>query len=62
MSEARLEGIIHVVVAKPIAWTLYGVWLAAKWAGHGAVKFARWVWCRWAEFRQKRATRRSSLA
>ena len=30
MSEARLEGIVHVVVAKPIAWTLFGIWLAMK--------------------------------
>ncbi len=62
MSEARLEGIVHVVVAKPIAWTLYLSWLALKWVGRSAAKVGRRAWSRWIEFRQKRAARRSSLA
>ena len=62
MSESRLEEVVHVVVAKPIAWTLYGVWLAVKWVGRGAAKVGRWAWSRWIEFRQKRVARRSSLA
>ena len=44
MSEiARLEQIVHVVVAKPIAWTLYGCWQAGKWVCRGAVSFGSWA-------------------
>ncbi len=24
----RLEQVVHVVIAKPIAWTLFAIWLA----------------------------------
>jgi hypothetical protein len=62
MTESRLEEIVHVVVAKPIAWTLYRAWQAAKWVGREGVRFGRWARSRWAEFKQKRSARRSSQA
>lgn len=63
MSEiARLEQIVHVVVAKPIAWTLYGCWQAGKWVCRGAVSFGSWARSRWIEFRQKKVVSRSSVA
>ena len=63
MSEvARLEQIVHVVVAKPIAWTLYGCWHAGKWVCRGAVSFGNWARSRWIEFRQKRETHGSQAA
>ena len=50
MSEARLEGIVHVVVAKPIAWTLFLLWLAMifgwRWSRHGLSVAAKHGW-RW---------------
>ena len=52
---ARLEKVVHVVTAKPIAWTLYGLWLGGKWAGRNAVKFGRWMRSRWTEVNQKKS-------
>ena len=58
----RLEQVVHSVIAKPVAWALYGLWLAATWVGREAMRFGRWARCRWIEYRQKRGTSRSSLA
>ena len=45
-----LEQVVHVVVAKPITWTLYLIWLAAKygwrWTRHGLWLAAQYGW-RW---------------
>lgn len=62
MEESKLENIVHIVIAKPIAWIIYGLWLAVKWSCRGAVRFGRWAWSRWIEYRQKREAKRSSLA
>jgi hypothetical protein len=61
MSVSRLEQIVHVVVAKPIAWTLYGLWQAARWGWRTAVQFAGWVRIRWTEFRQKLVVRQRAV-
>ena len=59
---ARLEKVVHVVTAKPIAWTLYAAWLGAKWVGRRAVRFGRWVRSRLTEVRQKKGTRAAHVA
>ena len=71
----RLEQVVHVVVAKPIALTLYLIWLAAKygwrWSRHGLsvaakhgwrwmVQFGGWVRNRYAAHARKAVVRRSS--
>ena len=56
--QARLEEVVHVVVAKPIAWTLYGLWQAGKWVCRGAIRFGRWAQNSWAEYRARREARR----
>ena len=68
----HLEWLVHVVVAKPIAWTLYGLWLAAKygwrWSRHGLsvaakhgwrwmVQFGGWVRSRYAAHARTRVAR-----
>ena len=62
MSVSHLEQVVHVVVAKPIAWTLYGAWQAAKWVGREAVSFGRWAQSRCTEYRHKKLASRSSVA
>jgi hypothetical protein len=62
MSESRLEGIVHVVVAKPLAWTLYVLWVAATWAGRGVVSFGSWARTRWIELRQGKVSSVSQMA
>ena len=59
---ARLEKVVHVVTAKPIAWALYGLWLGGKWLGRRSVGFGRWVRSRWTEVKQKKGTRAAHMA
>ncbi len=69
---ARLEEVVHVVVAKPMAWTLYGLWLTAKfgwrWTRHGlglaakhgwrwTVQFGSWVRNRYAAYARRAVAR-----
>ena len=63
MSEiARLERIVHVVIAKPIAWTIYGIWQGLIWAGRSAIGAGKWAQTRWAEYRARREARKSAPA
>ncbi len=70
----HLEEVVHVVVAKPIAWTLFLIWLAAKfgwrWTRFGveqAVKhgwrwtaqFSNWVRSRYMLHARRKTGRRS---
>jgi len=54
MTVSRLEQIVHVLVAKPIAWTIYGIWQSAKWACQGAVRFGAWVRVRYIAIRKNK--------
>jgi hypothetical protein len=40
---SRVEEVIHVVVAKPIAWTLLWSWWLLCWIGRGVVQAERWA-------------------
>ena len=60
MTISRLEEIAHIVVAKPVAWTIYGAWQVVKWACQGVVTVSNWAQGQWTELRKKIAARRPS--
>jgi hypothetical protein len=62
MTMSRLEEIVHVVIAKPIAWTIYGIWHGMKWVGRGAVSIFTRARHRWTEHRQSSQASGSSAA
>ena len=39
----RIEKAVNLVIGKPLAWTLYGLWLLARHGYRAAIKFGRWV-------------------
>jgi hypothetical protein len=58
----RLEKAVNTFVGTPTAWTLYGLWQAAKCACRGAVWLYGWARSRYADIRCKHAARRSPAA
>jgi hypothetical protein len=43
----RLEKSLNVLIAKPLAWTIYGFWLAARHGLVAAIRAGRWLQRRW---------------
>jgi hypothetical protein len=43
MTEERIEKAVNLVVGRPLAWTLYGLWLAAKHGYRAAIRFGHWL-------------------
>ena len=43
MTEERIERAVNIVIGKPLAWTFYGLWLAAKHGYRATIRFGRWV-------------------
>jgi hypothetical protein len=43
----RIEKTVNLVIGKPLAWWLYGLWLAAKHGYRAAIRFGRWVYNRY---------------
>ena len=39
----RIEKIVNLVIGKPLAWTMYALWLATKHGYRAAIRFGRWV-------------------
>jgi hypothetical protein len=48
----RIEKAVNLVIGKPLAWTLYGLWLAAKHGYRAAIRFGRWVCNRYLAIRK----------
>jgi hypothetical protein len=49
----QLEKTVNTFVGTPLTWTLYGLWLAAKWCWRTAVQSAGWVYNRYTTIRRK---------
>ena len=43
----RIEKAVNLVIGKPLAWSLYGLWLATKHGYRAAIRFGRWVYNRY---------------
>jgi len=54
MSQIRIEKAVNFVTAKPLAWIIFGIWLALKYGWLGAVWCARWLRERWRAWRSAR--------
>ncbi len=39
----KVEQVVHVLVAKPITWVIYGSWLGMKSIYQGTVTLGKWV-------------------
>lgn len=39
----RIEKSVNVVVGKPVAWLVCGLWLATKHSYHGLLRCGRWL-------------------
>jgi hypothetical protein len=48
----RIEGSVHLVVGKPLAWALYALWLTATRAGRAAACSVRWLRGGWARLQR----------
>jgi hypothetical protein len=60
MTISRIEEIVHILITKPIAWTIYGVWQGIAWISRGAIGVGRWAQTRWAEYRARREAEKSA--
>jgi hypothetical protein len=48
----RIEKAVNLVIGKPLAWSLYGLWLATKHGYRTAIKFGRWLHNRYLAIRK----------
>jgi hypothetical protein len=39
----RIENVVNLVIGKPLTWTLYGLWLAAKYGYRATIRFGHWL-------------------
>ena len=62
MTVSRLEQIVHVLVAKPIAWTIYGLWRGAILVYGCAFSLGRWARSRWVQSRASKEPGHPSVA
>lgn len=47
MTQERLEGALSFLITKPLAWTIYGLWLAVKFGWLGLVWCVIWLRDKW---------------
>ena len=52
--QERIERWLAFYVAKPIAWAIFGVWLAVKYAWFGVAWCVNWLREKWVAWRAKR--------